>query len=79
MPSFEGADYWMGNRYRQGGAIVVPCLTEHVSKKLQADSQILKERRKLEEAKKAGRGGGGKGGGTGGPRGGRGSGAEASG
>ena len=34
-----------------GGAIVVPSLTEHVSKKLQAESQILKERRKLEEAK----------------------------
>ena len=55
-PSFEGADYWMGNKFKHGGAIVVPSLTEHVSKKLQADSQILKERRKLEEAKGRGRG-----------------------
>lgn len=55
-PSYEGADYWMGNKYKHGGAIVVPSLTEHVSKKLQADSQILKERRKLEEAKGRGRG-----------------------
>lgn len=55
-PSYEGSDYWMGNRYKHGGAIVVPRLTEHVSKKLQADSQIMKERRKLEEAKGRGRG-----------------------
>lgn len=49
----------MGSRYKHGGAIVVPRLTEHVSKKLQADSQIMKERRKLEEAKGRGRGRGG--------------------
>ena len=58
-PSYEGSDYWMGSRYKHGGAIVVPRLTEHVSKKLQADSQIMKERRKLEEAKGRGRGKGG--------------------
>lgn len=55
-PNFQGADYWMGNRCKQGGAIVMSSLTEHVAKRLQADSQILKERRKLEEAK--GKGGG---------------------
>lgn len=55
-PSYEGADYWLGSRYRPGGAIVIPRLTEHVSKKLEADSKILKERRKLEEAKGKGKG-----------------------
>lgn len=55
-PNFQGADYWLGNRYKQGGAIVMTSLTEHVAKRLQADSAILKEKRKLEEAK--GKGGG---------------------
>ena len=55
-PSYEGASYYLGTKYKPGGAIVVPSLTEHVSKKLQADSAILKERRKLEEAKGRGRG-----------------------
>lgn len=50
-PSYQGSEYWMGNKFKHGGAIVVPALTEHVARKLQADSQILKERRKLEEAK----------------------------
>ena len=50
-PSYEGASYYLGTKFKPGGAIVVPSLTEHVSKKLQADSAILKERRKLEEAK----------------------------
>ena len=49
-PSYEGSEYWMGNKFKHG-ASVVPALTEHVAKKLQADSQIMKERRKLEEAK----------------------------
>lgn len=57
-PSYEGSEYWMGNRYKSGGAIIVPSLTEHVSKQLQADSAIMKERRKLAESKAAGRGGG---------------------
>lgn len=55
-PSYDGADYYLGSRYKHGGGIIVPALTEHVSKRLQADSQILKERRKLEEAKGRGRG-----------------------
>lgn len=50
-PSYEGSEYWLGSKCKHGGAIVVPALTEHVSKKLQADSAIMKERRKLEEAK----------------------------
>ena len=73
-PSYEGADYWLGTLHRPGGAVVVPKLTEHVSRKLQADSQILKERRKLEEAKKQAKGDGPKGRGRG--RGGRGDGAS---
>lgn len=55
-PSYEGSEYWMGNRFKHGAAIVVPALTEHVAKKLQANSQIMKERRKLEEAKAKGKG-----------------------
>ncbi|CAE7218022.1 unnamed protein product, partial [Symbiodinium necroappetens] len=64
-PSYEGADYWLGTLHRPGGAVVVPKLTEHVSRKLQADSQFLKERRKLEEAKKQAKGDGPKGRGRG--------------
>ena len=55
-PSYQGADHWLGDKYKHGGAIVVPSLSEHVSKKLQAESAILKERRKLEEAKAKGKG-----------------------
>lgn len=58
-PSYDGADLFLGNQYRSGG-IVVPTLKDHVSKGLQAESQILKERRKLAEARAYG---GGKGGG----------------
>lgn len=55
-PSYEGADHFMGTTYRPGGAIVVPSLTEFVSKKMGEEAQILKERRKLAEAKGRGRG-----------------------
>lgn len=55
-PSYQGADFWLGDKYKHGGAIVVPALSDHVSKKLQAESAILKERRKLEEAKAKGKG-----------------------
>ena len=44
----------MGNRYKSGGAIIVPAFTDHVAKQLQAESQ--KDRRKLAEAKGVGRG-----------------------
>eukprot|EP00438_Fugacium_kawagutii_P035192 Skav232767 [mRNA] locus=scaffold1229:242985:248589:- [translate_table: standard] len=50
-PCFEGADYWMGTKFKAGGGIVIPSLIEHVARKLHADAQILKERRKLEENK----------------------------
>lgn len=58
-PSYEGSEHYMGSRYRSGGAIIVPSLTEHVAKQMQAESQVLKERRKLAESKAHGRGGGG--------------------
>ena len=29
QPSFEGSNYFMGVRYRPGGEIVIPSLTEH--------------------------------------------------
>ena len=54
-PSYGGADHFMGTTYRPGGAIVVPSLTEFVSKKMQQESQIMKERRKLSEAKGRGK------------------------
>ena len=73
-PSYDGADHFMGTTYRPGGAIIVPALTEHVSRKMHEESQILKERRKIKESKGTGRGkpdkppktpdGGGKGGGS---------------
>lgn len=50
-PSYEGADHFLGTSYRPGGAIVVPELTEHVSRKLHQESQILKEKRKQAEYK----------------------------
>ena len=54
-PNFQGADYWLGSRYKPGNAIVINSLTEHVAKRFQADSQILKEKRKLDEAKGKGK------------------------
>ncbi|CAJ1449221.1 unnamed protein product [Effrenium voratum] len=50
-PSYMGAEHFMGQTYRQGGGIVVPTLTDFVAKKMQAQSQIMKEKRKLAEAK----------------------------
>ena len=47
-PSYLGAEHYLGETYKLGGGIVVPSLTEHVSRKLQAQSQIMKEKRKLE-------------------------------
>ena len=47
----------MGSKYRHGGGIVVPALTEHVARKLHADAQIMKEKRKIEESKGRGKSG----------------------
>ena len=55
-PSYMGAEHFMGQTYKAGGGIVVPTLTDYVSKQMQAQSQILKEKRKMEEAKAKGRG-----------------------
>jgi hypothetical protein len=52
-PSYEASDYFMGMRYRPGGGIVVPSLSEHVSRRMHEDSQILKEKRKLKESKES--------------------------
>jgi hypothetical protein len=66
-PNYEGADHWLGMGCRPGGAIVVQALTQHVSGKMEAESRILKERRKAGENRAAlGRGGGGRGRGRGG-------------
>ena len=54
-PSYEASDYCMGRRYRPGGGIVVPALSEHVAKRMHEDSQIQKEKRKLAESKGAGK------------------------
>eukprot|EP00435_Cladocopium_sp_Y103_P076176 s26_g80.t1 len=64
-PTYEGADLFLGNQYRAGGGICVPALKEYVSKGLHAEAQILKERRKLAEARGRGGGGPGKGDGRG--------------
>ena len=57
-PSYLGAEHYLGETYKQGGGIVVPALTDHVRRKMQAQAQILKEKRKLAEA--SGKGGKGK-------------------
>ena len=54
-PSYEASDYFMGRRYRPGGGIVVPSLTEHVAKRMHEESQVMKEKRKLQEAKGRGK------------------------
>ncbi len=56
-PSYMGAEHFMGQTYKAGGGIVVPTLTDYVSRQMQAQSQIMKEKRKMEEAKAKGRGG----------------------
>ena len=43
-PSYLGAEHYLGETYKQGGGIVVPALTDHVSRKMQAQAQILKEK-----------------------------------
>lgn len=52
-PSYEGSDYFMCVKFRPGGGIVVPSLTEYVAKRMHEDSQVMKEKRKLKEAKDA--------------------------
>ena len=54
-PSYLGAEHYLGETYKHGGGIVVPALTDHVSRKMQAQAQILKEKRKLAES--SGKGG----------------------
>ena len=55
-PSYLGAEHFMGQTYKAGGGVVVPTLTDFVSQKMQAQSAILKEKRKLAEAKSEGKG-----------------------
>lgn len=52
QPSYEASDYFMGIRYRPGGGIAIPSLTEHVAKRLHEEGQVLKEKRKMREAKR---------------------------
>ena len=66
-PSYDGSEHFMGSSYSVGGGIIVPELAEHVSRKMQQESAILKERCKLAEAKPKG---GKKGKDTGAPKGG---------
>ena len=54
-PSYEAADFFMGNKYRPGGGIVVPALTQQVAQQMHEESQVMKEKRKLLEAKGAGK------------------------
>lgn len=50
-PSYEGGDYFLGTGLRAGGALVAPSLSAFVSDKLRADAAVLKEKRKLAEAR----------------------------
>ena len=54
-PSYEAADFFMGQKYRPGGGIVVPSLTQQVAQAMHEESQIMKEKRKLLEAKGSGK------------------------
>lgn len=56
-PSYVGAEHFMGQTYKAGGGVVVQSLTDYVSKQLHAQSQIMKEKRKMFEAKGVGKGG----------------------
>ena len=55
MPSYLAADHFMGQTYRSGGGVVTSSLTEHVAKQMASQAQIMKEKRKLEEAKGKGK------------------------
>lgn len=55
MPSYLAADHFMGQTYRSGGGVVTSTLTEHVAKQMASQAQIMKEKRKLEEAKGKGK------------------------
>ena len=55
QPSYEASDYFMGVQYRPGGGIVTPSLTERVAKRMHEESQVLKEKRKMREAKGSGK------------------------
>jgi hypothetical protein len=54
MPSYLAEDHCMGQPRRAGGGIVTASLTDHVSKQMAAQSKIMKEKRKMEEAKSIG-------------------------
>ncbi|CAE7708857.1 AMY1.1 [Symbiodinium sp. CCMP2592] len=54
-PSYEAADFFMGRRFRPGGAIVVPSLTEHVARRMHEESQVQKEKREMLENKGKGK------------------------
>ena len=61
-PSYEGAEHFAGHGEKKGGALIAPKLQEHVASKMREEAAILKERRKVREARTLGKGGGGGGG-----------------
>eukprot|EP00438_Fugacium_kawagutii_P035321 Skav206911 [mRNA] locus=scaffold808:332320:333552:+ [translate_table: standard] len=56
-PSYVGVEHFLGQTYKAGGGVVVPSLSDYVSKQLHAQAQIMKEKRKMSEAKGVGKGG----------------------
>eukprot|EP00435_Cladocopium_sp_Y103_P043411 s342_g12.t1 len=56
-PSYIGAEHFLGQTYKAGGGIVVPSLSDYVSKQLHSQAQIQKEKRKIMESKGHGKGG----------------------
>ena len=52
-PTYEHARHYMGAEERKGGALMAPSLRAHVAAELGREAAILKERRKVREARVA--------------------------
>ena len=50
-PSYEGAQHYMGDQERPGGALLAPALRTHVASELSREASIMKEKRKAREAR----------------------------
>ncbi len=50
-PNFEASRHHLGFTERRAGALIAPSLTAHVAAKLGREAAIMKERRKVREAR----------------------------
>ena len=55
-PNFDNAEVFMGFGEKKGGALISPALRSHVANHIGKEAAILKERRKVREARSAGKG-----------------------